>query len=256
MIPLLFLALGLGIALTAYEFSPRAHQWGESIRSAIASHQTADAYLQAGSDAAAAHQQALQQVSAQQQAANETAQQPTIPRSRADQEKAKAVAQMYGAAKSIASTAEDFFTTAVQHLNDAAAANRSAAADTAAAAQTAKTDQQKSVAADSAAVVDDRREKIKAALASLGVGQCDVHTYPRMTEGTKNALLDKLHGAGMTVTGDNPWSIDTHEHDVKLRAVWDPQAQILRLIVTSSAWYVPCAKIWEKIDPILKVITT
>jgi hypothetical protein len=147
---------------------------------------------------------------------------------------------------------------AVEHVHEATVANQALAQKTAEAAAAAKTEQQRMAAAQSAAKVIDRENKIAAALVKLGTGQCDVHSYSHVTPQIKDVLLAKLHGEGMTVTGDNPWSIDTHNHDVKLRAVWNPSTQMLKLIVTAGAdglkGLVVCPAVWEKIDPILKEI--
>lgn len=134
--------------------------------------------------------------------------------------------------------------------------NQVAAQNTADAARAAKTEAERKAAADSAAKVLEREKKIAAALASLGIGQCGVRSFPRVTPQIKNTLLSKLHAEGMAVTGDNPWNIDTQQYDVKLRAVWDPKAQVLKLIVTAGKGgyfgLVTCDEIWKKIDPIMK----
>lgn len=149
-------------------------------------------------------------------------------------------------------------TVAVQHVHEATRANRDAANATAEAAKMAQTTEQRASTAGSAADVIVREEKISSTLAELGVGQCDVRTYTGVTLEIKDALLAKLHSEGMTVTGDNPWDIDTHEHDVKLRALWDPGTRTLKLIVTAGKdgffGLVTCATIWEKIDPVVKGI--
>lgn len=148
---------------------------------------------------------------------------------------------------------------AVDQAAAAIEANQDAAKSTADAAAAAQTETERQAAAQSAAKVLEREQKIAAALASLGVGQCGVRSYPRVNERVKNALITRLRGAGMIVTGDNPWSIDTHEYDVKLRAVWNPKASVLKLIVTSGKGgyfgLVTCEEIWKKIDPILKEVT-
>ena len=145
---------------------------------------------------------------------------------------------------------------AVEHAAAAIEANQDAAKNTAEAAKIAQDEAQRQAAAQSAAKVLERERKIATALASLGVGQCGVKPYPRVTERAKNALLAKLKAEGMVVTGDNPWNIDTHQYDVKLRAVWDPKEQVLKLIVTAGKGgyfgMVTCKEIWKKIDPILK----
>jgi hypothetical protein len=81
-----------------------------------------------------------------------------------------------------------------------------------------------------------------------------VHTYLHVTPLVRDAILAKLHAEGMTVTGQGPWDIDTQLAGVKLRALWDPKTQVLRLIVTASASYAPCAMIWARIDPTLREI--
>ena len=147
---------------------------------------------------------------------------------------------------------------AVDHAAAAIEANQAAALNTAEAAKNAQDEAQRQAAAQSAAKVLEREKKIAAALVSLGVGQCDVKPYPRVTERVKNALLAKLRTEGMVVTGDNPWNIDTRQYNVKLRAVWDPSARVVKLIVTSGkgglAGLVTCKEIWKKIDPIMKEV--
>lgn len=145
---------------------------------------------------------------------------------------------------------------AVDHAVEAIEANQDAAKNTADAAKNAQTEAQRQEAAQSAAKVLEREKKIAAALASLGVGQCNVRSYPGVSERIKDTLLAKLRAEGMVIVGDNPWNIDTHQYDVKLRAVWDPRAQVVKLIVTAGKGgyfgMVTCAEIWKKIDPIMK----
>lgn len=224
---LLILAIALGVGLSAYEFSPKTHEWADdhvrAIRDAIAAHHEADTKLDAAQAAVDVHASAP-------------------PTSQYDP-----IAFLHHAWDSVKAAAQ---------------ANAAAAAHTTAALKTAKTDQQKGVAVQSAAVVNARQQLITAALAKLGSGQCDVRAYSGVTAQVRDVLLTKLHGEGMTVTGDNPWDIDTHQHDVKLRAVWDPQAQVLKLIVTAGAGGLihgeppglVCPAVWAKIDPILKEI--
>lgn len=144
----------------------------------------------------------------------------------------------------------------LDHAVKATIANQEAAQGTAEMAKHAKTPEERLAAAASATKVDVREKKIAAAYASLGVGQCDVRTYPRVTPQIRDTLLAKLHAEGMTVTGDNPWDIDTHQSDVKLRAAWNPKAQTLKLIVlegTGGFGFI-CDKVWEQLEPRLKSI--
>lgn len=147
---------------------------------------------------------------------------------------------------------------AAQLVVFAITSNRNAAEQTGRAALTAKTEDQRSIAAQSADVVTKRDEKIMTALAKLGVGQCGVKAYRRVTPQVRDKLIAKLHAEGMTVTGDNPWEIDTHEHGVKLRAVWDPTGDALTLIVTAGAdgfaGALVCDVVWGRIEPIMKQV--
>ena len=152
---------------------------------------------------------------------------------------------------------------AVEHAASAIEANQDAAKNTAEAAKSAQTAAEKQAAADSAAKVLERERKIAAELKSLGVGQCGVRSYPRITERSKNALLAKLRAEGMGVTGDNPWNIDTRQYGVRLRAVWDPNASVVKLIVTTGKGTavdpfglvkVTYQDIWDKINPIMKAV--
>jgi hypothetical protein len=56
----------------------------------------------------------------------------------------------------------------------------------------------------------------------------------------------------MAVTGNNPWDVDTRDHGVKLRAVWDQAARLLMVIVTAAGTFVTPTAIWDKLDPLMK----
>lgn len=280
MLPLILLALGLGTALAVYEFSPQAREsvddYARALREAHAAHRAADASL---GDAATAMITATQHAYAQAVAQQQVAQQqvaappavspvpvppPSIPTPvvvsppaappvappSAFTPSVQDVADAHGIAGQIAADAS------IDHVAVAQDANQEAARRTAEAAQQAKTEAEQAAVAQSAAKVIEREKKIAAALASLGVGQCGVRSYARVTPQVKDALIAKLHAEGMAVTGDNPWNIITNQYDVKLRAVWDPTAQVLKLIVTAGKGgyfgLVTCDEIWKKIDPIMR----
>ena len=124
------------------------------------------------------------------------------------------------------------------------------------AAKTSQTPDQRTATAASATAVMDRQQRIAALKQSIIVqqihaitsngGQCDVRKY-WADEAKKNAVLAKLHAAGMDVHGDNPWDVDT-KLGVKLRAVWDPIGQWIYLIVIAGGNVVTCGPIWSKID--------
>lgn len=87
-------------------------------------------------------------------------------------------------------------------------------------------------------------------------GKCGQHTYSGITPAKKDAILQALRNAGATITGSNPWEVDVHSHGVKLRGSWDAGTETLAIIVTDKAWYVPCSKIWETIDGLLRHIAS
>ena len=263
MIPLLLIAIGLGAALTVYELSPRtrAHvdSYFRAIRSANTAHQTADVHLE-NSNAVAAIARAQQADASQQWVP--TGPVPWAPMPMPVQPMPVLPEQPMPEQPSEPPTpltvpppvpAQDV---AVDHAVEAIEANQDAAKNTADAAKNAQTEAQRQEAAQSAAKVLEREKKIAAALASLGVGQCSVRCYPGVSGHVKDRLLAKLRSEGMVVRGDNPWNIDTHQYDVKLRAVWDPKGQVVKLIVTAGKGgyfgVVTCAEIWKKIDPIMK----
>ena len=145
-------------------------------------------------------------------------------------------------------------TRGVDHAIAATVANQRAAQSTADAARIAQTGFERSSVADSAAKVLERGKRIEEALANLGVGQCGVRSYEHVTPQIRDAIFRKLHAEGMTVTGNDPWDIDTQIAGVKLRAVWDPEAQVLKLIVTASSLLASCEVIWQRIDGALRGI--
>ena len=283
---LLLLALG---GLGAYALSPRAHTWVDehvtALQSLFAAVRAANAHVDAA-HAAPDPVAAAMQTQAAEAARAQAAQQATIAaktaktpaqRSLVDQgiaavrqlganiaalgsaalDKARA-AHLLADTHAVASQNAPNPEIAAGHAQIAEAAHRDAAGNTAVAAAAAQTSDQRQAAVESAAHVEDREK-------NFGVGQCTLHTYARVTAQVKDALLTKLHAEGMTVTGVNPWFIDTHKSKVWLRAAWDPTTQVLKLIVTAGAsdagplgdaWpKIVCPEVWKKIDPIMKELT-
>jgi hypothetical protein len=261
-IPLVLLALGLGAALTAYETSSRARahadDYARAIRGAHAAHRASDAHLSDATIATVVASQHSQAAEALQHAAQGgstlpvqlPAPMPPVPMALMQPTPAQGLADSHTEASQVA------IDVGVDRAVAALAANLAAAQNTAVAAQSAKTPIERSTVAQSAERVIEREKLIAVALSSLGVGQCGIHSYARVTMRVKDLLLAKLHGEGMTVTGDNPWNIETHQFDVRLRAIWDPKAQELKLIVTAGrggyAGLVTCDEIWGRVDPIVK----
>jgi outer membrane biosynthesis protein TonB len=276
MMALILIALGAGIALTAYQLSPRtqarADDYARAIRAAHEAHRAADAHF---SNARTAMVTAMQHTQQADSVARQPPPVPTPPVVVAPSPVVPAptptvpvpapiptvpppvpvptplpekdVGEAHTNAGKIATDA------AVEHVVEAIDANKEAARKTAEAAKLAKEEADRIAVEQSAAKVLEREKKLAAALASFGVGECGKRSYGGVTEQVKDKLLARLAAEGMIVRGDNPWNIDTHQSGVKLRAGWDPKTSSLKLIVTSTGlgW---CSIIWKRIEPKLREV--
>lgn len=90
----------------------------------------------------------------------------------------------------------------------------------------------------------------------MGNGKCGVHHYANISEQKIGEILNALKKGGATVTGNNPWDVDTHKYSIKLKGSWDSSKEVLSIIVTDKAFYVPCSKIWDFIDPLINHISS
>ena len=84
---------------------------------------------------------------------------------------------------------------------------------------------------------------------------CGEHHYGNITQVKIDEIIGELKKTGSTITGNNPWDVDTHNNGVKLRGTWNQGNSTLSIIVTDKNWYVPCGKIWETIDPLIQHIS-
>lgn len=90
----------------------------------------------------------------------------------------------------------------------------------------------------------------------MSTGKCGEHHYANITKVKIDAILDALRKNGSTVTGNNPWNVDTHNNGVKLQGTWNEASLTLSVIVTDKNFYVPCSKIWDTIDPLINHISS
>jgi hypothetical protein len=82
------------------------------------------------------------------------------------------------------------------------------------------------------------------------IGADDTKTYGPFTEGQAQAMLAKVKSQGMTVTGNNPWHVDTNTHGVKFDASYDGTSITIK--ITGANFYVSNAKVWDKLDPMMQ----
>ena len=83
-------------------------------------------------------------------------------------------------------------------------------------------------------------------------GECGRRSYDGITQAKVDAIIRALRENGATVSGNNPWDVDTKNHGVKLRGTWSAADERLSLIVTGKNFYVPCGRIWREIDELME----
>jgi hypothetical protein len=84
------------------------------------------------------------------------------------------------------------------------------------------------------------------------MGECGTHYYDNISKQQVDAILKNLQNDGATITGDNPWDVETNQHGVKLRGIWTEASLQLSVTVTDKRFYVPCYKIWARIDELMQ----
>lgn len=77
---------------------------------------------------------------------------------------------------------------------------------------------------------------------------CGTRNYQNINGATRDRILQQLRESGATVTGNNPWDADTHNHGVKLRGNWRSDTETLSVIVTAKNIYGTCKRVWSELD--------
>ena len=85
---------------------------------------------------------------------------------------------------------------------------------------------------------------------------CGEHRYENISQAKINKILEQLKINGASITGNNPWLVDVNNSGVKLSGSWNQSTATLAVVVTDKSWYVPCSKIWDKIDPLINKIAS
>jgi len=88
----------------------------------------------------------------------------------------------------------------------------------------------------------------------MGDGKCGKHEYSNIDQQKIELMIKELNEHKISVTGNNPWVIDPNKYSIKLQATWDKSSSKLYVIVTNKSILVPCSKIWDEIDPLIKHI--
>ncbi len=80
------------------------------------------------------------------------------------------------------------------------------------------------------------------------------HSYDNINRAKVEAIINALEVHGSAVTGQNPWSIDTQKHGVRLEGIWSEETSTLDITVTHADWYVPSKTLWENIDSLMSQV--
>lgn len=78
----------------------------------------------------------------------------------------------------------------------------------------------------------------------------DTKTFGPYSQAAADALLANVRGAGMTVTGNNPWAIDANRHGITLEATRGSDG-VVTVTVKSKNIYVSYDAIWNKVAPLM-----
>jgi len=79
----------------------------------------------------------------------------------------------------------------------------------------------------------------------------DVKSYGPMQQVDVDALIARAKGQGFDVTGNGPWTIDTHKQGVVLEASYDPSQQRATVRIAKRNFYVPVQKVWDLLSPLM-----
>lgn len=91
---------------------------------------------------------------------------------------------------------------------------------------------------------------------TTSTGKCGVHYYANITQAKITTMLAELQQQGCTVTGSNPWTINTNKYSIVLQGTWVEATSTLSVIVTDKSFLVPCSKIWDMIDPLINGLSS
>lgn len=80
---------------------------------------------------------------------------------------------------------------------------------------------------------------------------CGTHSYRNISQEKINMALAALRKYGATITGNNPWTVDTHNFGVKITASWTQKTQTLDLTVTDTDGTISCSMIWNYLNNII-----
>ncbi|MCT4614123.1 MAG: hypothetical protein N4A49_04510 [Marinifilaceae bacterium] len=90
----------------------------------------------------------------------------------------------------------------------------------------------------------------------MSSNKCGKHTYSGINRTKMDGIIYALEKNGAKVTGSNPWKVNTNNHGIKLKGVWERADSTLTITIEDKDFYVPCHKIWHKLNEMLSHMAT
>jgi hypothetical protein len=78
--------------------------------------------------------------------------------------------------------------------------------------------------------------------------------YGNISRQKVDAILRILKDNGATVSGQNPWEVNTHQAGVRLQGRLNEAGSSLEVRVVDSDWYVSYSMVWQKIDELIRPV--
>jgi hypothetical protein len=89
---------------------------------------------------------------------------------------------------------------------------------------------------------------------------CEIRTYQNVSKYKIDYLRSQLADGGATITGNNPWNVNTHRSapfsttNVLLRASWNEGEQVLTVEITDKPNIASCNRVWSEIESQIQTV--
>ncbi len=84
---------------------------------------------------------------------------------------------------------------------------------------------------------------------------CGIHAFGNMTKEKMDQLVFQLRRQGATILAEKPLIVTGFNHGVVLEGEWDEVRNILSISIRDKNWYVPCFKVWDEVDPVMRRVS-
>jgi len=83
------------------------------------------------------------------------------------------------------------------------------------------------------------------------IGDDMSRSFGPYTQDAINSILAKLHGAGVNMSGSNPWHLDPGQGGIKLTANYDGDSGMLTVHIDEKSFYVTTNMVWSKVASLM-----